>query len=182
MIKVFLGGSRKIPRLAKPVRERIDTIVKKGLWVLVGDANGADKTLQKYLAEKNYRKVTVFCSGNQCRNNIGNWEIHKVKTERKKKDFLYFVAKDIAMCDEADYGFMLWDGKSKGTLNNVMELLGKHKDVVVYFSPKKSFLTLRAIVDIQKLFDICSPNDISNIVRELEQLRINPVCEQLSFA
>ena len=30
---------------------------------------------------------------------------------------------------------MLWDGLSKGTLNNVLNLLDRGKKVVVYFNP-----------------------------------------------
>ena len=34
-----------------------------------------------------------------------------------QKDFHFHAAKDLAMAETADYGFMLWDGLSKGTLS-----------------------------------------------------------------
>ena len=54
MISVFIGGSRKIAKLPDPVRQRLDNIVSKSFTVLVGDANGADKHVQEYLAQKLY--------------------------------------------------------------------------------------------------------------------------------
>ena len=35
------------------------------------------------------------------------------------------------MAEAAEYGLMLWDGKSKGTVNNVVNLSRDHKPVVV---------------------------------------------------
>jgi len=47
------------------------------------------------------------------------------------------------MAREENYGFMLWDGKSKGTLNNVLNLLSENKSALVFFSPEESFYTIR---------------------------------------
>lgn len=44
------------------------------------------------------------------------------------------------MAEEAEYGFMLWDGKSVGTLLNVARLLEQHKKVVFYSAPERDFL------------------------------------------
>src|SRR5438309_1680447 len=123
MIKVFLGGSRRITRLNKDIRAHIEEILKKGHTVLIGDANGADKAIQQFIADKKYRNVIVFCAGTICRNNLGNWEVRFVQSERTSKDFVFYAAKDLQMFKEADYGFMLWDGKSKGTLNNILNML-----------------------------------------------------------
>jgi hypothetical protein len=60
---VFLSGSRKISRLNDEIRLRLKTIISKEFEVVVGDANGADKALQSYLADINYEHVTVFCAG-----------------------------------------------------------------------------------------------------------------------
>jgi hypothetical protein len=50
---------------------------------------------------------------------------------------------------------MLWDGLSKGTLNNILNLLERGKKVVVYFSPARECLTLRQIIDVIPLLEIC---------------------------
>ncbi len=143
MTKVFLGGSRHVARLNAQVRERLDNIINKGLPVIVGDANGADKAIQQYLHEKSYRNVEVFCTGKICRNNVGHWTAQLVKTNAIQRDFSFYSAKDRVMTSEATFGLMIWDGKSIGTLLNIWRLLNSHKKVVVYATPEKQFCELR---------------------------------------
>jgi hypothetical protein len=101
-----------------------------------------------------------------CRNNLGNWESRRIVSDQKIKNFKYYATKDLAMVNETDYGFMLWDSESKGTLNNIVNLLMKNKQVVVYFSPKKSLYQLNNINDISKLLNNCDDKSI----REFESI------------
>jgi hypothetical protein len=89
--RVFIGGSRRISRLAPDVTRRIDAIIERQLAVLVGDANGADKAVQEYLLGKSYERVEVFCSGGGCRNNLGSWPVRDVPVSKgaKRKDFSF---------------------------------------------------------------------------------------------
>ena len=57
-----------------------------------------------------------------CRNNVGNWPTREVAAPRGARGFDYYSLKDRAMAEAAEYGLMLWDGKSKGTVNNVVNL------------------------------------------------------------
>jgi hypothetical protein len=168
MTKVFFGGSRKLSRLNCAIKERADNIVAKGFEVLIGDANGADKAMQKYLAEKGYQNVIVFCMDGTCRNNIGRWRTKVVTSNSEKKDFGYFAAKDKEMSEQADYGFMLWDGRSKGTLNNIINLLQCNKYVLVYFSRSKVFFTLKNRTDLQNLLQKCDPTTVKRFNRTLK--------------
>lgn len=79
MKTVFLSGSRAISRLNPEIRGRLEKITEKAFRVVVGDANGADKALQGYLNERGYPDVTVYCSGSQCRNNMGAWRTENVE-------------------------------------------------------------------------------------------------------
>lgn len=142
--KVFIGGSRCLSRLNQEVRRRLDNVIKRGLTVIVGDANGADKAVQRYLASKRYGKVMVFCMAGGCRNNLGNWPTREIAPPpNARRDYAYYSMKDRAMGNEADYAFMLWDGKSRGTFTNIADLVQQEKPVVVYLAPSKSFVTLR---------------------------------------
>ena len=170
MKKVFFGGSRKLSRLNREIKEHADNIIVKNIEVLIGDANGADKAMQKYLAEKGYKKVIVYCMVDNCRNNLGKWQTTTITSNRNKKDFSYYEAKDKEMSEQADYGFMLWDGKSKGTLNNIINLLQHNKSVLVYFSPIKEFFTLSNSPDLEKLLQKCDPTTVQ---RFNHTLRIN---------
>jgi hypothetical protein len=109
--RVFIGGSRKVVRLAPEVRARLDRIIAKNLPVLVGDANGADKAVQRYLSDRGYPQVEVFCSDPTPRNNVGAWPVHPVRPDHRRKDFDYYATKDRAMAAEATVGLMLWDGE-----------------------------------------------------------------------
>lgn len=170
MTKVFVGGSRRITRINKSIRDYADDIIKKGHTVLIGDANGADKSMQRYFADKHYPNVIIFCAGNVYRNNLGNWEVRFIESSRAHRDFAYYAAKDLEMCREADYGFMLWDGKSKGTLSNILNLLESAKKVLVYFSPKRLLVNLHSIRDLTHLIQKCDRESLAYFDRTL---RIN---------
>ena len=64
------------------------------------------------------------------------------------------------MASETDYGFMIWDGKSKGTLNNIINLLKENKKVLVYFSPNKEFYKLITFDDLEKLLARCEKKSL----------------------
>ena len=156
MTTVFLGGSRHISRLNAQIRDRLDRIVEKKLRVVVGDANGADKAIQRHLYDRRYTNVQVFCAGSICRNNVGRWEVRSVESDSHQRGFQFYSLKDREMTSEATIGMMLWDGKSIGTLLNMVRLLRNEKKVVVYAAPQKRFWELRNLVewgDFMKRFD-----------------------------
>ena len=128
MAKVFIGGSRQISRLTAPVLERLHTIMEKEFPVIVGDSyhpKGADKAVQDYFFSKGYQNVEVFCSGSIFRNNIGHWNTRNIDTATHVKGRASCTVKDRAMALEATYGFMVWDGKSPGTLLNGPRISGR---------------------------------------------------------
>lgn len=158
MTKVFIGGSRRITRLNAEVRARLDRIIDQGFPAVVGDANGADKAVQQHFLSKNYRNLEVFCSGSQPRNNVGHWPLRTVAVASKKRDRRFFTAKDKVMTQEATVGFMLWDGKSVGTLQNVARLLGQNKTTLVYLAPEREFREIRTQGDWTELLSLCPPD------------------------
>lgn len=164
---VFLAGSRQITRLPAEVKSRIDTMVDKGFQILVGDANGADKAIQQYLAEKAYQHVLVHCMKAHCRNNLGSWPTRELGAPSGARGFAYYSIKDRAMADAAEYGLMLWDGKSKGTVNNLVSLSRRHKPVVVYVAPTKTFLTVRTVEDLGEVLALGDPPSVERLVHEL---------------
>jgi len=166
---VFVAGSRQISRLPAEVKTRLDTMVEKGFQILVGDANGADKAVQRYLADKSYPNVLVHCMKDHCRNNVGNWPTREVVAPRGAKGFDYYCIKDRAMADAAEYGLMLWDGKSKGTINNVVNLFRDRKPVVVYVASTKKFLTVKSFDDIK---DVLAQGDSDSVERVVSELHL----------
>lgn len=167
MTKVFIAGSRRLSRLDSTVKRRLDSIIGKGFTILVGDANGADKAVQRYLAEKRFRNVIVHCMVGNCRNNVAGWPTHEVSASPGARGFSYYSTKDLAMVNEAEYGLMLWDCESKGTLNNAINLVHQKKPVVVYLAPEKRFQNLRTLGDLAQLLASCEPARAQQLGREL---------------
>lgn len=169
MSKVFIGGARQISRLNDEIRRRLDQIVQRQLWVLVGDANGADKAVQAFFHERRYPHVTVFCTGDACRNNVGGWQVRPVTPPHKARDFGFFTAKDLVMAREADAGLMLWDGESAGTIVNLARLLARGKVSVVYLAPQKTFRTLKSAGDLRELMALYPPAVTSRLDRYIAE-------------
>ncbi len=179
MSKVFFGGSRKLSRLNLEIRTELRKLITNEHTVLIGDANGADKVAQTFFADEGYRNVVVYCMDGEYRNNIGKWEIRPVVSKGEKKGFKRFTIKDAEMSREADYGFMLWDGKSKGTLNNVLLLLEqkKPKPTRIYFSPSKSFMCVKSIADLEALIEKFDPDEKFYFNKTIKLSdRIQPQC------
>jgi hypothetical protein len=151
MKKIFIGGSRKISKINNEIKKRIDNVITQYFTVLVGDANGVDKSIQAYLSKINYRNVYIYSSGEECRNNIGQWEVKYIKSNLHKMDYKFYSLKDIEMSNDADYGFMIWDGKSRGTLSNVMNLLRNNKVCLLYLAPEKTFYNIKSYNDLQSI-------------------------------
>jgi hypothetical protein len=145
MKTVFLSGSRRISRLNDAVRARLANMISNGLQIVVGDANGADKAMQSYLKDEGYQNVTVYCAGSDCRNNVGSWITKNIEVDPALKGRAFYTQKDKAMAQAADLGFVLWDGKSNGSITNAMELLRRDKTVVLFFAPEKAFFNLKTI-------------------------------------
>lgn len=167
MASVFIGGSRAISRLNSLIREQLDNLVDHNCMIFIGDANGADKAVQRYLAEREYKAVVVFCM-DECRNNLGPWQTRSLSDlAGKKRDFEYYSTKDRAMARDANCGMMLWDGKSAGTLNSVVNLLSQGKKVLLYFSPRKTFRKLSNQSDLNAVLETCDRHDVDRLLRKL---------------
>jgi hypothetical protein len=151
MKKVVIGGSRAISFLIPPLKELIDTLINDNAIFLIGDANGADKASQRYLDEKSYKNVIIYCMDHSCRNNIGQWPIKNIVSSHKKKDAKYFGTKDLHMALESDLGIMIWDGESKGSFRNVINLLDENKSIYVCYQPHKHIYLVTSSKDFDRL-------------------------------
>jgi len=167
MESVFIGGSIRIRSLPSEVKKRIDTIVEKGFKVLIGDAKGVDLAVQEYLASVNYQDVEIFCV-NSPRNAIGKWSVRIVATvDKRQLDIADYIVKDEAMAKEACYGFMIWDGESSGTLNNVLNLVASGKLCLVYKKWTGDFETINGLQDLETLLGHSDPDGIKKIDKKI---------------
>jgi hypothetical protein len=159
MHEVFVAGSRALSRLNSEIRKRLDNIVRQKFTILIGDANGADKAVQTYLAQLQYTNVVVYCMGT-FRNNVGHWTIRSHSADpNMKRDRFYYGIKDKAMASDATCGFMLWDGNSKVTLTNTVELIHANKTVLLYVSKSRRFFTLKSVEEFHSALRLCGIKD-----------------------
>ena len=138
-MKVFIAGPRAISSLDENIQKKINSICNKNYEILLGDANGIDSSVQQYLSILKYSKVKVYSSNGIVRNNYGNWQVENVQVDSSIKGFDFYVQKDLEMVKDADIGLMIWNGESKGTLNDIINLLKLNKSVVMYFVNNRKF-------------------------------------------
>ncbi len=153
ILKIFIAGPRVINELDENVNKKLNSICEKGYDVLVGDADGIDSSIQKFLNDKKYKNVTVFASRGIARNNYGAWQIENVVVAENVTGFDFYATKDLSMAKSADVGFMIWNGKSKGTFNNIINLLNLNKEVILYYIPTKKFYQFKQMSDLDNFLN-----------------------------
>lgn len=60
------------------------------------------------------------------------------------------------MAEAADYGLMIWDAKSTGTLSNVIELLSRKKKSLVFVNKEKEFKVVGDVNQLKELITFMS--------------------------
>lgn len=149
-MNIFIAGPREITSLDENIIKKLNCIIDKSYSILIGDAKGIDSKVQQFLSDNHYKNVCVYASNGLARNNYGDWKIENVKVNSNIKNFEFYVAKDLEMVKKTDYGFMIWNGKSKGTFNNIIHLLEQNKEVVLYYTVTKKFYDLKTLEDFNK--------------------------------
>ena len=154
-MKVFIAGARSIKSLDYSVQKRIASICNKGYDILVGDCYGVDASVQSFCANRIYKNGIA-------RNNIGSWAIKSVAVDSSAKGFDFYRQKDISMSKDADCGFMVWDGQSKGTLCNIISLVSQSKPVIVYLEPLTKTFRIGSQAGLVKLLSLCPTSTQEN--------------------
>ena len=132
-MKIFISGSKSISKLPELAKAFINQFIENGDEILIGDCYGVDAVVQKYIESKGFSNVTVYCSGVIPRNNFTSSAKIRSCAEAAKgltgSDFHY--VKDIQMANDCDQALMIWDGKSKGTVENLKRIKEMGKPFVL---------------------------------------------------
>ena len=130
----FISGSKSISKLPDLAKILIEQFVKNNDEILIGDCYGVDVAVQKYLESKGYCNVTIYCSGESPRNNFVTGAKVRSCAEVAKglKGSAFHYVKDIQMACDCDQALMIWDGKSKGTGENIRRIkeMGKPYSII----------------------------------------------------
>jgi len=135
-MKVFISGSISIKKLPNIALVQLNQFVETGHTILIGDAYGVDSIVQMFLEKIKYPKVFIYYAGEKIRNNYCKWNTINIKALNNENGRVLYILKDIEMAKDADIGFMIWDGKSKGTLNNLLMMKSQNKKFQVVLNVK----------------------------------------------
>ena len=171
MVKMFISGSILNKEIPEDVIKAVDDSRKRNYTILIGDAKGVDKNIQDMLKADNYKNVEVYHVGPRHRNladidctdiripvDIANEKFFKNGSYTREAQML----KDKAMSDDADFGLVIWKDTSKnrfgnisvskGSLNNIYNLLVQDKYVGLFYipNPEKGIMKFKSVLEFEK--------------------------------
>lgn len=145
--KLLLMGSSafRAKELPVEIKERIDEAINSEVTIIVGEAYGACRLFQDYLAFKGYRNVVVGHAV-KIRYNAGNW-----------KDFQYgrnLKERERRMIEDCDFAIVIWVNKS-GVIAENLELLKRLRkpSFLFEYSSETSIIKAREI-DVERIYDL----------------------------
>ena len=132
-MKIFISGSKSVSKLPDLAKTFIDQFIENNDEIFIGDCYGIDAIVQKYLESKGFSNITVYCSGVTPRNNFtSSAKIHTcAEAAQGLTGSEFHYVKDIQMANDSDQALMIWDGKSKGTAENLNRIKEMGKSFVV---------------------------------------------------
>ena len=159
-MKIFLGGSQGIRELPLQIKNQLIKHINKGDEFLVGDCRGADEAFQNWLMEYSYPQVTVYSSDSEVRYNAGFpvKQIPTITSPGLSGSWLFWQAKDEGMRRDADAGLFLWDGSSKGTFVNILDLILRGKSMEVWKTTDGKMFNPSSFDDVQAMLPAPKPD------------------------
>ncbi|MEW6008215.1 MAG: hypothetical protein AB1629_01085 [Candidatus Omnitrophota bacterium] len=107
---VVITGSRSITH-SENISLLIDTLINRGVEIVVGDAPGVDRLVVAEAIRRGYGKhVTVVGAHGRCRNEFALDKVGKVIRLSST-----YLARNLYMVGLSKECFAIWDGKSRGT-------------------------------------------------------------------
>jgi len=107
---VVITGSRSITH-SENIPLLIDSLIKRGVEIVVGDAPGVDRLVVAEAIRRGYGKhVTVVGARGTCRNKSAVGKVARIVRLSSS-----YLARNLYMVGLAKECFAIWDGKSRGT-------------------------------------------------------------------
>ena len=105
----------------------------------IGDCYGVDSLVQFLLQEIGYKNVYIYTTRTKARINLGGWKEVYIKNSKQGTPVHY--EKEMAMIYKCDFGLVIWNGKSRGTGNNIIGLKTANKNVCVFYENNPMSIT-----------------------------------------
>ncbi len=121
---LLMGSSAYNTKELHPrVRERLDNAMDLGMEIIVGEAKGASREFQDYLAYRCYRKVTVG-HARSIRYNAGNWNTRKYGDNLKERE--------LNMIKDCNTAIIIWVNQSSVIAENLERLKRYGKPTLIH--------------------------------------------------
>ena len=144
---VFVSGKVKYDSpLSGKIKNEVDKIIKANSNILIGDAPGADTRVQEYLSKIGYKKVTVFTTDPEARNNVGSWNVSKIDASKYTDEREARRQKDIAMTRASNKALAISskdDRPDSATSLNIQRMRDQGSKVTVYDYKTGKFIRKR---------------------------------------
>jgi hypothetical protein len=123
--RVLLMGSSayQAQELHPRVRERLGNAIDLGMTIIVGEAKGASRAFQDYLASSGYRNVVVG-HARSIRYNAGGWETRKYGDDLKEREK--------QMIEDCDTAIIIWVNRSNVIAENLEKLKRQGKPTLLH--------------------------------------------------
>ena len=82
------------------------------------------------------------------------------------------------MAEDCDFGLMIWDSRSTGTLSNAIELIKKKKKAVVFVNKVREFISLKDTGDLEALLSYMAPTALE---KAEEKLGLSKTLDSMKF-
>lgn len=107
---VVITGSRSIT-YSRNISLLIDSLIKRSVEIVVGDAPGVDRLVVQEAVERGYGKhITVVGAYGECRNTFAIGKVSRVISLNST-----YLARNLYMVGLSCECFAIWDGISRGT-------------------------------------------------------------------
>lgn len=141
MSSVFISGSIAIKSIPRSVEDSINRIIDQNIQINIGDADGIDSMVQNYCKRRNYSNVTVYSIYSPPRYKVPGFNKKYIVVDTdSKKERERQKEKDSAMTTESDFSLVIWDGKSKGSYQNILRAIENNIKAKVYLQFENRYL------------------------------------------
>jgi hypothetical protein len=141
MSSVFISGSIAVKNIPYDVEKSINKIIDQNISILIGDADGIDTMVQNYCKKHKYSNVTVYSIYSSPRYIVPGFnKKYVVVSTESKKERERQREKDAAMTADSDYSLVIWDGKSKGSYQNILRAIEANKKIKVFLQSENRYI------------------------------------------
>lgn len=152
---VFVFGSHMNLRLDDDVKSELDRLIESDTHIVLGSRIGFEWSVQEYLSDKWYGNATAYFIDDETEQVMSYPDLCINGSGISRFDNDEHDALDYHLCEIADAGVAVWDGKSLGAFINMAVLVSLGKQIKLYRLDVKCWTDINRLDDIRALAEDC---------------------------